>query len=52
MVLRRHTLDLKFGAWFLLISPIAQQNTFFAKRLKKGNQIDVHVDVRSPNIHS
>ena len=44
MVLRCcHTLDLKFGIWLLLISEIAQQNKFFAKRLKDGNQIDVHV---------
>ena len=38
-----HNLDLKFGIWLLLISEIAQQNKFFAKRLKNGNQIDVHV---------
>ena len=44
MVLRRcHTSDLKFGIWFLLTSEIARQNKIFAKRLKNGNQIDVHV---------
>ena len=40
---RCHTLDLNFGIWFLLISEIAQQNNFFVKGLKNGNQIDVHV---------
>ena len=35
-----------------MISEIARQNKFFAKILKNGNQIDVHVDVKSPNIHS
>ena len=44
MVLRRcHTSDLKFGIWFFLISEIKRQNKIFAKRLKNGNQIDVHV---------
>ena len=44
MVLRRcHTSDLKFGIWFLLILEIARQNKFLAKRLKNGNQTDVHV---------
>ena len=38
-----HISDLKFGIWFFLISEIARQNKFFAKRLKNGNQIDVHV---------
>ena len=43
MVLRRsHTSDLKFGIWFLLTSEIVRQKQFFAKRLKNGNQIDVH----------
>ena len=35
-----------------MISEIARQNKFFAKILKNGNQIDVHVDVKSANIHS
>ena len=33
----------KIWSWFLLISEIAWQNKFFAKRLKSRNQIDVHV---------
>ena len=44
MVLGRcHTSDLKFRIWFVLISEIARQQTFFAKRLNCGNQIDAHV---------
>ena len=44
MVLRRcHISDLKFGIWFLLISEIVRHNKFFAKRLKNGDQMDVHV---------
>ena len=44
MVLTRcRTSDQKFRIWFLLIPEIAQENKFFAKRLKNGNQIDVHV---------
>ena len=43
MVLRRcHTSHLKFGIWFLLTSEIVQQNQFFAKWSKNGNQIDVN----------
>ena len=33
----------KISDWYLLISEIAQQNKFFAKRLKNGNQIDAYV---------
>ena len=45
MVLRRcHTSDLNFGIWFLVTSEIVGQNQFFVKRLKNGNQTDVHVD--------
>ena len=44
MVLRHcHTSDLKFDIWFLLISEVVRQKQFFAKRLKNGNQICVHV---------
>ena len=44
MVLRRpHTSELKLRIWFLLTPEIAQQNQFFAKRLKYGNQIDVQL---------
>ena len=44
MVLRRCNIsDLKFGIWFLLISEIVRHNKFFAKRLKNGDQMDVHV---------
>ena len=44
MVLRRcDTSDLKLGIWFFFISEIARRNKCVAKRLKNGNQIDVHV---------
>ena len=37
-----HTWDLKFGIWLLLTSEIVRKKNIFAKRLKNGNQIDVH----------